>query len=226
MFERHWLRKPQPLRPPPRRRPGGQLDSEAEFLPTSSTWWQPLHSSRTHRRQEFAQPCLRLPPRQIASQPHLRRARSLHQRQPSTPLRRLQHKHLSPSLGALPPPPPPSLLAVELLAPAAGCLIAGLGAEHGSASRLEAPAPPPSRCRPRNRPVRHHKRRYPLLCDTTPSDPPAPADCSSHMHTHSTTADPADPLPDSLGPDSRPTADLLYRALKSSMPVSLSVARL
>src|SRR5579883_3003576 len=199
MFERHWLRKPQPLRPPPRRRPGGQLDSEAEFLPTSSTWWQPLHSSRTHRRQEFAQPCLRLPPRQIASQPHLRRARSLHQRQPSTPLRRLQHKHLSPSLSAAPPPPPPSPRAVELLAPAAGCLIAGLGEKQRSASRPEAPAPPPSRCRRsrlRNKLHSHLPLRYPphQTC-ITPSDPPAPADCSSHMHTRSRTADPSDPLP-------------------------------
>src|SRR5579875_371916 len=95
--------------------------------------------------------------------------------------------------GGFTPPPPPSPRAEGLLAPAAGYLIAGSGEKQRSASRPEAPAPPPSRCRHRNRPVRHHKRRYPLLCDTSPSDPPAPADCSSHMHTRSTTADPLDP---------------------------------
>src|SRR5579875_806622 len=51
------------------------------------------------------------------------------------------------SLGALPPPPPPSPWAVELLAPAAGYLIAGSGEKQRSASRLEALTPSPSRCR-------------------------------------------------------------------------------
>src|SRR5579875_1370757 len=81
------------------------------------------------------------------------------------------------SLGALPPPPPPSPWAVELLAPAAGYLIAGSGEKQRSASRLEALTPSPSRCRHRNHPVRHHMQRYLRPCDITPSDPPAPADC-------------------------------------------------
>src|SRR5579875_1295501 len=103
------------------------------------------------------------------------------------------------SLGVSPPPPPRSPPAEGLLASAAGCLMAGSGERQRSASRLEAPAPPPSRCRRsrlRNKLHSHLPLHYPphQTC-TTPSDPPAPADCFSHMHTHSRTADPADPLP-------------------------------
>src|SRR5579875_3311323 len=91
------------------------------------------------------------------------------------------------SLGALPPPPPPSPWAVELLAPAAGYLIAGSGEKQRSASRLEALTPSPSRCRRshlRNKLHSHLPLHYPphQTC-TTPTDPPAPSDCSSHMHT-------------------------------------------
>src|SRR5579883_2373264 len=72
------------------------------------------------------------------------------------------------SLGVSPPPPPRSPPAEGLLASAAGCLIAGSGERQRSASRLEAPAPPPSRCRHRNHPVRHHMQRYLRPCDITP----------------------------------------------------------
>src|SRR5579875_1224067 len=90
------------------------------------------------------------------------------------------------SLGAALPLPPPSPRAAGLLAPAAGYLIAGSGERQRSASRLEAPAPPPSRCRRnhlRNKLHSHLPLHYPphRTC-TTPSDPPALADCSSHMH--------------------------------------------
>src|SRR5579883_3178511 len=81
------------------------------------------------------------------------------------------------SLGAAPPPPLPSPRAAGLLAPAAGCLIASSGEKKRSASRLEAPAPPPSRCRRshlRNKLHSHLPLHYPphQTC-TTPPGPPA-----------------------------------------------------
>src|SRR5579884_541537 len=108
-------------------------------------------------------------------------------------------KRVSLCLWAAPPSPPPSRRAEGLLTPAAECLIAGSGEKQRSASRLEMVTPSPSRCRRsrlRNKLHSHLPLRYPphQTC-TTPSDPPAPADCSSHMHTHSTSADPSHPNP-------------------------------
>src|SRR5579875_3073550 len=103
-------------------------------------------------------------------------------------------KRASLCLWAAPPPPPPSPRAVGLLALAAECPIAGSGEKQRWASRLEAPEPSPSRCRHRNHPVRHHMQRYLRPCGITPSDPPAPADCSSqgspfrNQDTHTATS--------------------------------------
>jgi len=65
-----------------------------------------------------------------------------------------------PLFGGRMPTPPPSPRAEGLLTPAAECLIAGSGERQRSASRLEMVTPSPSRCRHRNRPVRHHMQRY------------------------------------------------------------------